>query len=176
LPQMVATKIATPLYLVATPADVPDRFHVTGHNVAIFRIPGADLVDVRTFVTRDLAQALGVYFTTVVVVDDPAELPATRHVMGRVQLRRIELDRQVSPGHHGQKNEFRGALEWGFGLKVSDQPEFLFTVAERTASARQMMSADDDGVYESMFEEALRHVLVEYGTQGVQEKLARSER
>src|SRR5437773_8222869 len=71
-PEIVAQRIAAPLVIVATPADVPDRL-----AAPLVGLPGeqVELRRVRSFVTRDLARALGQYFSTVRVVDDDAAVP-----------------------------------------------------------------------------------------------------
>src|SRR5258706_10491051 len=70
LPTMVAKRSDVPLYIVARPADVPDRVHVDGMQFAIFNVSPVDLTEVRSFVTRDLPRALSPWFSTVKVVED----------------------------------------------------------------------------------------------------------
>jgi hypothetical protein len=171
LPAMVARKVDAPLYLVVNPAQVPDRFFVSGIKVAIFSVPDVDLRGVQLFVRRDLKSALEAYFSTVCVVDDESKVPATPHVRGQIVLTKVEYERRVSQGESVQKNELFGAVEWGFGLKATDQPDFAFRFAERTVSDQQMKSFDDTAEWESAFQEALRHMLAEYAKSGAQEKL-----
>ena len=171
LPAMVGQKVTLPLYLVAPPADVPDHVHIAGMNIFIFKIPDVELSDVRTFVTRDLKQALERYFSTVQVVDSEAKLPATPHVRGDIKLSSLTYDRRVSAGEHGQRNELYGALEWGFGLRVSGETEFVYTFAERTTSLSGMKGFTDDSTWQDTFQQALHHLLADYAKNGARPTL-----
>ena len=175
LPTLVATKIQTPLYLVVSESEVPDRVHVTGMQIAIFTVPDLDLVQVRTFATRDLKHALESYFAHVNLIFDPAQLPSTPHLRGDVRLTKIEYQRQISAGYRGQQNELFGAVEWAFGIKVSSQADFVYKFSERTISARQMTSFSDVSEFESAFEEALRHLLADYDRSGMHARLLAGE-
>jgi hypothetical protein len=171
LPTMVAKKIDTPLYLVASPSDFPDRVHIDGMQIAVFTVPPVDLSDVRAFVTKHLRDALGAYFTTVNVVDSEAQLPKTPHLSAQLKLTKLEYDRRVSTGDHGQRNDLFGAMEWAFGLRSADASEFVFTFSERTTSAKGMTSFGDSDEWQDTFNEALRHLLAAYDQRGVQSKL-----
>jgi hypothetical protein len=172
LPTMVATKIALPLYLVVGPGDIADSAHVSGEKIAIFTIPDVDLKYVRTFATRDLKNALELYFSQVHVVYDEALVPKNAlHVRAQAKISKIEYDRRVTQGAQGQQNELFAAVEWAFGLKLSDQPDFLFNFAERSTSSVQMKSFSDTAHWESAFQEALRHMLAEYTKHGIHQKL-----
>lgn len=175
LPRMVGTKVQTPLYLVVVPAEFPDTYHVTGHRIGPFTIEDAELTDVRTFATRDLRQALGHYFATVTVVDDPAKLPPSRHVMARVQLRKIEIERRTHAGPKGEENDLWGAVEWGFGLKMSDEPEFSYTFADRSPSAMAWQSGSKESIFASALQEALRRMLADYAKTASHQKLVSAE-
>lgn len=171
LPTMVAQKLKLPLYLVAPPGAVPDRLHVEGTTIFIFHVPSVEIAEVRTFVTRDLKQAFESYFSTVQVVDSESKLPATPHVRADIKLASLAYDRRVSAGEHGQHNEMYGALEWGFGLRVSGQPEFIYSFAERTTSGTQMKSFGDTSELEDTFRQALRHLLADFANKDVARKL-----
>lgn len=171
LPALVARKVELPLFLVVGKDDVADSVHVDGMTIAIFTIPPVDLHDVRTFATRDIKKAFEPYFSTVHVVYDEALLPKTPHIRGQIKLTRLEYERRVSAGDHGQKNEMFAALEWAFGLKASVQPDYIFHFAERTVSSGQMTWFDDTRPWQSTFQEALRHMLAEYDKSGAQQKL-----
>jgi hypothetical protein len=175
LPTMVGQKVTLPLYLVAPAADVPDRVHVTGMEIAIFTVPDVDVTEIRTFVTRDLKRAFEAYFETVHVVDSEAQLPATPHVRGNVKLSSLRYDRRVSAGHDGgQHNEIFGALEWGFGLRVAGDNEFVYSFAERTSSKDGMKGFGDTSEITDTFQQALQHLLADYAKNGARPTLARA--
>lgn len=172
LPAMVARKVELPLYLVVGPNDVPETVHIPGMQILIFTIPDVDLLNVRTFATRDIVHALEPYFATIQVVYSEKELPKTPHIHGQIKMTKAEYDRQVRTGHDGaQINVFFGALEWAFGLQVSGQPDFLFSFSERSESSEPMKGFEDTSQWASTFQEAMRHMLAEYNKQSVQQKL-----
>ena len=171
LPTMVARKVDLPLYVVVGP-ELSDRLHINGFTLAIFTIHDVDLTNVRMFATRDVPRALAPYFASVHVVYDEKSLPTTPHLRAQVKLSKVEFQTRQVPQLNGMSlTAVYGALEWAFALQVAGRPDFIFTFNERTVSATAMQGFEDTSEFESMLQEAVRHLLAEYDKQGVQQKL-----
>jgi len=123
---MVAQKIQRPLYLVLDSARVPDTWDMK--EASSFNPkdgPQFKLLDFQRFVTRDLKEAMGAYFSRVEVVKAGDPLPSEPHVIGDVKVDRVQLHSIPA----GRLVYTLIEMTWGFGLRPSDSPEYAFTFA-----------------------------------------------
>ncbi len=129
---LVARKIERPLYIVVDAARVKNTWTLETRACAT----GSDgcerfqLMDVQTFVRRDLKAALEGYFSRVEIVESPQALPATPHVVADVKIDDLRLNGLV-----------RGALTytiiemtWAFALRPSQQTDYAYSFAGTAAS------------------------------------------
>lgn len=123
---MVAQKIQRPLYLVLDASRVPDTWDMK--EASSFNPkdgPQFKLQDFQKFVTRDLKDAMGAYFTRVEVVKAGDPLPTEPHVVGDVKVDRVQLHSVPT----GRLVYTLIEMTWGFGLRPSESPEYTFTFA-----------------------------------------------
>jgi hypothetical protein len=129
---MVARKIERPLYIMLDATRVKDIWAMetsacaTGSSAC----ERFDLLDVHTFVRRDLKVAMENYFSRVVVVESRGALPSTPHVVADVKVDDIRLNTLV-----------RGALgftliemTWGFAMRRSEQQDYAYSFAGTAGS------------------------------------------
>lgn len=123
---MVAQKIQRPLYLVLDATRVPDTWDMK--EASSFNPqngPQFKLQDFQKFVTRDLKDAMGAYFTRVEVVKAGDPLPTEPHIIGDVKVDRVQLHSIPA----GRLVYTLIEMTWGFGLRPSESPEYTFTFA-----------------------------------------------
>lgn len=123
---MVAQKIQRPLYLVIDPARVPDSFGL--QEASSFNPkdgPKTKLEEFQRFVSRDLKEAMGNYFSRVEVVTAGSPLPSEPHVIGDVKVDRVQLHSTPVGGLVYTVIE----MTWGMGLRPSESKEYAFTFA-----------------------------------------------
>jgi len=123
---MVAQKIQRPLYLVLDSARVPDTWDMK--EASSFNPkdgPQFKLQDFQKFVTRDLKDAMGAYFSRVEVVKAGDPLPTEPHIVGDVKVDRVQLHSIPA----GRLVYTLIEMTWGFGLRPSESPEYTFTFA-----------------------------------------------
>ena len=130
---------------------------------------GGKLVDVAQFVVRDLKQAMLTYFNDVQVVSVGAPMSTEPHAVADVRLDRVEVlvtGRRTS----GMVVTSAGssALSWGFGLRLSEADEYLYSFAGESAG---MPGEEPSFVFRSMFESAITDLLKGYTDKGVHQKV-----
>ncbi|MFI5298423.1 MAG: hypothetical protein ACHREM_10015 [Polyangiales bacterium] len=124
---MLAKRIERPLYIVLDPAKVKKTWPLETAACAT----GADgcerfkLMDVDQFVRRDLKSAMENYFSSVLVVDSAAGLPATPHVVADVKVDDIKLNSLV----RGMMTHVIIEMTWGFAMRNSDATEYAYSFA-----------------------------------------------
>jgi hypothetical protein len=124
--RMVAQKIQRPLVLVLDSARVPDTWDMK--EASSFNPkegPQFKLQDFQKFVTRDLKEAMGAYFSRVEVVKAGDPLPSEPHIVGDVKVDRVQLHSIPA----GRLVYTLIEMTWGFGLRPSESPEYTFTFA-----------------------------------------------
>ena len=129
---MVAHKIERPLYIVLDASKVKDTWPLSTASCATGS-PGCEhfnLIDFHEFIKRDLRNTMGNYFSRVEVVDSPAALPKTPHVVADVKVDDIRLNALVRGALTYQLIE----MTWGFAMRGSDQQEYAYSFAGTAAS------------------------------------------
>lgn len=123
---MVAQKIERPLYLVLDSTKVPDVWDMKeASSMNPKNGPQFKLLDFQRFVTRDLKDAMGNYFSRVEVVKAGDQLPSEPHVVGDVKVDRLQLHSVPAGGLTYTIIE----MTWGMGLRLSESKEYAFTFA-----------------------------------------------
>lgn len=129
---MVAQKIKRPLYIVLDANKVKDTWPLETAPCAVGGM-GCEhfkLMDMQEFVRRDLRAAMSNYFEKVEVVDSPAALPQTPHVVADVKIDDVRLDALV----RGPLTYELIEMTWGFALRRSEQQEYAYSFAGTAAS------------------------------------------
>jgi hypothetical protein len=129
---MVAKKVARPLYIVLDSARVKSEFELETAGCAVAR-PDCErfkLMDVQSFVTRDLKSTMETYFTSVEIVPSAAAIPAAPHVVADVKIDDIRLNGLV----RGPLTYSLIEMTWGFALRPSEQTEYSYSFAGTAAS------------------------------------------
>lgn len=123
---MVAQKIQRPLVLVLDSSRVPDSWDMKeASSMNPQDGPQFKLQDFQKFVTRDLREAMGAYFSRVDVIKAGDPLPSEPHVIGDVKVDRVQLHSIPT----GRLVYTLIEMTWGFGLRPSESPEYTFTFA-----------------------------------------------
>jgi hypothetical protein len=129
---MIARKIERPLYIVLDADRVKDSWTMETSPCAT----GSDqckrfeLMDVHTFVRRDLKAAMENYFSRVEVVESQAALPSTPHVVADVKIDNIRLNDLVRGGFTYTLIE----MTWGFAIRRSEQQDYAYSFAGTAVS------------------------------------------
>lgn len=126
---MVARKIQRPLYLVLDPARVKDTWQL---KTAACATGGSgceqfNLMQVQTFVRRDLKAAMENYFTRVEIVDSAQALPpaTTAYVVGDIKVDEIKLNSL----QRGYLAYVLIEMNWGFALRASEHTDYDYSFA-----------------------------------------------
>lgn len=129
---MVARKIERPLYIVLDQGKVKDTWPLETASCATGSMgcERFNLMQVQTFVRRDLKAAMEQYFSRVEVVDSPQALPSTAHVVGDVKIDDIRLSALVRGPLTYQLIEMR----WGFALRKQEQTDYAYSFAGAASS------------------------------------------
>ena len=128
---MVAQKIQRPLYLVLDASKVKDSWNMkVASSMDPKDGPSFKLLDFQRFVSRDLKEAMSNYFARVEVVKAGDPLPGEPHFIGDVKVDRVQLH-SVPAGHLVYTII---EMTWGFGLRPSEKPEYVFTFAGEARS------------------------------------------
>lgn len=123
---MVAQKIQRPLILVLDSERVPDVWDMKeASSMNPQNGPQFKLLDFQRFVTRDLKNAMGNYFSRVEVVKKGDPMPSEPHVVGDVKVDRLQLHTVPAGGLAYTIIE----MTWGMGLRLSEASEYAFTFA-----------------------------------------------
>lgn len=129
---MVAQKIQRTLYLVLDASKVKDTWDMKESSSMNPKDgPTFKLLEFQRFVSRDLKEAMGNYFARVEVVRAGDPLPAGPHFVGDVKVDRVQLH-SVPAGHLVYTII---EMTWGFGLRPSEKPEYVFTFAGEARSS-----------------------------------------
>ncbi len=120
---MVASPLPRPLYVVMTPADVPDAFPIRNspHSVISFQ----------AFFGETLRRTLRPYFTDVVIV---AERPSSGEPCYVADVRVDGVDAHDLPVGNLVYTELR--LQWAFAIRPSEASDYVFTFAGNGVSER----------------------------------------
>jgi hypothetical protein len=162
---MIAKKSSRTLYIVVDSVKVPPSMPVLVGG----QDRGGKLVDVPQFVARDLKQAMLTYFNDVQVVSAGTPFGAAPYAVADVRLDRVEVlvtGRRTS----GMVVTSAGsaALSWGFGLRVGEADEYLYSFAGESAG---MPGEEPNFVFRSMFESAITDLLKGYSDKGIHQKI-----
>jgi hypothetical protein len=130
---MVARKIDRPLYIVLDGTRVNDVWPLETRACATdsYSCERFKLMDVHSFVTRDLKGAMENYFVTVEVVTSAAQLPSVPHVVADVKIDDIRLNQLVRGPYVHTLIE----MTWGFALRPNEQADYAYSFAGTAASA-----------------------------------------
>ena len=129
---MIARKIERPLFIVLDPNRVKDSWTMETRTCATGG-EGCErfqLMDVHTFVRRDLKAAMENYFSRVEIVESPAALPGTPHVVADVKIDKIRLNDLVRGGFTYTLIE----MTWGFAMRRSEQQDYAYSFAGTAVS------------------------------------------
>lgn len=149
---MVAKKLDVPLYIVLDPARVKPEYAA----------PRIDkLVNMQSFVTRDLTRVMGEYFSEVKVVASANEAPKERSVIADVKVDEFKQDSVVLSG----TGYTVLIMTWSFALRTSDSEDYLFSFAGVAKSQPNQKSWDD--AVTNLLENALTGLLDEWASAGV---------
>jgi hypothetical protein len=129
---MVARKITRPLYIVLDASKVKDTWPIetSGCATGSMGCERFQLLNVQAIVRRDLKAAMENYFSRVEVVDSPANLPSTAHVVGDVKIDDIRLNALVRGSLTYQLIE----MKWGFALRKNEQADYAYSFAGSASS------------------------------------------
>jgi hypothetical protein len=167
--QMVARRSSRTAFIVLDPAKVPSQLTVLVDGVD----QGGRLTDARTFVTRDLQRALSAYFDRVEVVAPGQPTGTTPSVIVDVKLDRVDtIISQTLQTRHQDVASGSAVLTWGFGLRLAETPDYIFSFSDASAS---VPSDDPQVAFRSMFERAIGKMLNRYNEQHVQERLLQAQ-
>lgn len=129
---MVGRKIDVPLFIVLDAGRVKDTWDLETAACAT-NGPGCErfkLFDAHTFVRRDLKAAMENYFSRVELVDSAQALPQTPHIVADVRVD----DFRLNALHRGALTYQLIEMTWGFGLRPSDQDDYLYSFAGTSQS------------------------------------------
>jgi hypothetical protein len=129
---LVARKIERPLYIVLDPARVRDVAPIATAACET-ESPGCErfsVLDVHTFVRRDLKRAMEAYFTQVEVVAPGQPVPAGPAVVAEVKVDSLRLRPLVRGPLTYQLIE----MTWGFALRRSEDADFSYSFAGTATS------------------------------------------
>lgn len=131
---MVAKKIDRPLFIVLDATKVKDTVHLKTSACATGADTSGceqfDLMDVQTFVRRDLKAAMENYFSRVEVVESTAALPSTPHIVGDVKIDKIALNSL----QRGMYTYVLIEMTWGFAMRPSDATDYTYSFAGTATS------------------------------------------
>lgn len=166
---LVAQKIQRPLYLRLDPAQVPDTWEMKeSSSMNPTDGPHFQLQQFQRFVSRDLKDAMGNYFSRVEVVRPGEPLPSEPHVVADIKVDRVQLHSVPV----GRLTYTIIEMTWGMGLRPSESAEYAFTFAGEGKSSEayptfeagcaQLIESAITGFNKSLVEkgglDALRHV------------------
>lgn len=129
---MVAQKIERPLFIVLDSERLGDTWALETPPCST-NSSGCErfnLLDVHTFVHRDLKTAMENYFSEVRVVGSYQELPAVPHVVADVKVDEIRLN-------HIVRGQFIYALiemTWGFAMRLGEHDDYAYSFAGKAIS------------------------------------------
>ena len=152
---LAAQKQASPLYIVLDPAKVPTSWDIST-GACETGSPGCEtfkVLDVQTFVERDLQRAMKNYYNDVVVVGPSEGMPNTPHFVADVKIDRIGL-REVSAGRMTYSII---EMSWAFAMRPSDQNEYTYSFAG-VATSKETYRTFEKGC-EQMIENAVASML-----------------
>lgn len=148
---MVAKKLDTPLYIVLDPARVK----------AEYAAPRFDkLLNMQTFVTRDLAKVMGEYFSEVKIVSTASEVPKGQSVIADVKVDEFKQESVIKSG----TGYTVLVMTWSFALRPTESEDYLFSFAGIAKSQPNHKSWDDAVTH--LLENALTGLLDEWAASG----------
>ncbi len=113
---MVAKKLEVPLYIVLDPTRVK----------AEYTAPRVDkLLNMQSFVTRDLSRLMSEYFSEVKIVSSATEAPKEHAVIADVKVDEFKGEQVILSGNGYTVL----VMTWSFALRPSDSEEYLFSFA-----------------------------------------------
>jgi hypothetical protein len=177
---LLSQKSPRTAYLLVDPRRVPSSMPVMVGGVD----QGGRIVDVDTFVSRDLEHALSNYFNDVRVVSSPPTDP-NPHVVIEVRLDRIEVVQMARRTARPEEKDLgqraaaiagvettvdKGAavLTWAFAIRLSESPNYLFSFA---AESPGHAGEDPAFVFRTMFETAIVQLLKAYSDKKVHQAI-----
>jgi hypothetical protein len=148
---MVAKKLDVPLYIVLDPTRVRPEYEA----------PRIDkLLNMQTFVTRDLAKLMGEYFSEVKIVSSSADVPKRPAAVADVKIDEFKKDSVIMSGTAYTAL----VMTWSFALRTSDSEDYLFSFAGIAKS--QPPQSSWDNVVTNLLENALTGLLDEWAKAG----------
>jgi hypothetical protein len=130
---LVARKIERPLYIVLDASRVKDVVPVAtaACEIDAMGCERFNVFDAQTFVTRDLKQAMEVYFARVQVVPAGQPLPPGPAVVAEVKVDAFRL--RALP--RGSVTYQIIEMTWGFALRRTEDADFVYSFAGTATSA-----------------------------------------
>jgi hypothetical protein len=148
---MVAKKMDVPLYIVLDPARVKPEYAA----------PRIDkLLNMQSFVTRDLTRVMGEYFSEVKVVASANEAPKGRTVIADVKVDEFKSESVILSG----TGYTVLVMTWSFAVRPSESEDYLFSFAGIAKSHPNQKSWD--GAVTNLLENALTGLLDEWASAG----------
>lgn len=159
---MIAQKVERPLYIVLDPARVKNVYPLETRACATASAgcERFNLMDVQTFVTRDLKATMENYFSRVEVVAAPSAIPAGAHVVADVKIDDIRLNDLV----RGPLTYTLIEMTWGFAMRPSEMSDYAYSFAG-TASSNDSYPSFEAGVA-TMVENAIPSMLKKWTEDG----------
>ena len=155
---LVAKKDPTPLFIVASDKDVPDHFTTPNDPVK-----PVEIFAVRTFVTRDVQQALGAFYQTVKVVSNESDLPSTPHIVAKVHITNITTEADMAIANGVTAGRVFGAMDWAIALRRSGEDKFFYSFTDRSIGTASLTNVAQTGImFSSTFEVALGRFLKDF--------------
>jgi hypothetical protein len=155
---LVAKKDPTPLFIVASDKDVPDHFTTPADPVK-----PVEIFAVRTFVTRDVQQALEAFYQTVKVVSNESDLPSTPHIAAKVRITNITTQADMATGNGVTAGRVFGAMDWAIALRHSGEDKFFYSFADRAIGTTSLTNVAQTGImFGSTLEVALGRFLKDF--------------
>lgn len=169
-PPMVASKIEIPVYVVLEPDAVPD--HLVTNEAAMKPI---ELHGIRTFVKRDVTEALAAYYTKVEVVEAAPQLD-TLHVIVDVKITKMNTSTETataygSGGTYATAYQVFGVMDWAIALRHSNEEEYFFSLSDHVVGEHAGTSIHDgSAMFRSVLELALARFLERFSETEVQQR------
>ncbi len=153
---MVAKKIDLPLIIVLDPGKIAEPW-VASKKFTV--------TDWSTFVSRDLAKAMGTWFDTVKVQGPAEALPDGPHLVADVKIDRV----QFRPIQAGGLTYNVIEMQWGFALRFAGADDYLFSFAG-TAHSKETYASALVGLGQ-LLEDAIGGLLAAWSEKGTTEAI-----
>ncbi len=172
VPQPLDTRrIEIPLYIVLDPVKLPDAMTAGGQGVKPIEVSG-----LHAFVQRDLQKALSQVFSSVTVATPSTPAPTGIFFTGEVLINTMSsYAGPPAPGASAAGAYPR--MQWSLHVRAYGAPADAFVYQGTAQGTLAITSTRKTGpAFESMFEDALRRLMVHMDSQKIYERLSRTGR